>query len=106
MAPLVLITISWPSSSDSSSNGLGSWRLGAALETLLSGPRPRGPLVVDAAALHAAGLSPDTQYMYRVSAVNATGAGVPSNVSKLLVINKEIRQGRFTIVFVKEPVGF
>ena len=32
--------------------------------------------------------------------------GVNTNLSKLLVINKEIRQGRFTIVFVKEPVGF
>jgi hypothetical protein len=32
--------------------------------------------------------------------------GVNSNVSKLLIINMEIRQGRFTIVLVREPVGF
>ena len=32
--------------------------------------------------------------------------GVNTNVSKLLIINKEVRAGRFTIVFVKEPVGF
>ena len=32
--------------------------------------------------------------------------GVNTNVSKVLIINKEVRAGRFTIVFVKEPVGF
>jgi hypothetical protein len=32
--------------------------------------------------------------------------GVGTNLSKLLIINREIRPGRFTIVFVKEPVGF
>lgn len=32
--------------------------------------------------------------------------GIPSNVSKLLVINKEIRQGRLTAIIVKEPLGF
>jgi len=32
--------------------------------------------------------------------------GVNTNVSKVLIINKEVRPGRFTIVFVQEPVGF
>lgn len=32
--------------------------------------------------------------------------GVPSNVSKLLVINKEIKPGRITVIFVKEVLGF
>jgi len=32
--------------------------------------------------------------------------GVPSNISKVLIINKEIRAGRFTVVLVREPVGF
>jgi L-lactate utilization protein LutC len=31
--------------------------------------------------------------------------GVPTNLSKLLIINKEIRPGRFTVVLVREPVG-
>jgi len=32
--------------------------------------------------------------------------GVPSNVSKLLVINKEIKPGRITAIIVKEVLGF
>jgi hypothetical protein len=32
--------------------------------------------------------------------------GVNTNLSKVLIINKEIRPGRFTIVFVKQPLGF
>jgi L-lactate utilization protein LutC len=32
--------------------------------------------------------------------------GVNTNQSKLLIINKEIRQGRFTVVLVREPLGF
>lgn len=32
--------------------------------------------------------------------------GVPSNVSKLLIINKEIVPGRITVIFVKEKLGF
>lgn len=32
--------------------------------------------------------------------------GVPSNVSKILIINKEVRPGRFTVVLVREAVGF
>ena|SRR5438045_4144751 len=32
--------------------------------------------------------------------------GVNTNVSKILIINKEIRPGRFTVVLVREPVGF
>lgn len=32
--------------------------------------------------------------------------GVPSNVSKLLIINKEIIPGRVTLIFVKEKLGF
>jgi L-lactate utilization protein LutC len=32
--------------------------------------------------------------------------GVPSNVSKLLIINKEIRPGRITLIIVKEALGF
>lgn len=36
----------------------------------------------------------------------ANGNPKGSNVSKLLVINKEIRPGRLTIIFVKEKLGF
>jgi len=32
--------------------------------------------------------------------------GVGSNISKLLIINKEIRPGRFTVVLVRQNVGF
>ena len=32
--------------------------------------------------------------------------GVPSNVSKLLIFNKEVVPGRVTIIFVNEPLGF
>ncbi len=32
--------------------------------------------------------------------------GIPSNVSKLLIINKEIRPGRITMIIVKEILGF
>lgn len=32
--------------------------------------------------------------------------GVGSNVSKLLIINKEINPGRITVIFVKEKLGF
>ncbi len=32
--------------------------------------------------------------------------GVPSNVSKLLIINKEVKPGRITAVIVKEVLGF
>ena len=32
--------------------------------------------------------------------------GVPSNVSKLLIVNKEIVPGRITIIFVNEALGF
>lgn len=32
--------------------------------------------------------------------------GVPSNVSKLLVVNKEIKPGRITAIIVKEVLGF
>ncbi|MBI3379693.1 LUD domain-containing protein [Candidatus Gottesmanbacteria bacterium] len=32
--------------------------------------------------------------------------GVGSNVSKLLIINKEIKPGRITLIFVKEKLGF
>jgi hypothetical protein len=32
--------------------------------------------------------------------------GVGTNLSKVLIINKEVRPGRFTIVFVKQPLGF
>lgn len=32
--------------------------------------------------------------------------GVPSNVSKLLIINKEIKPGRITLILVKEELGF
>ena len=32
--------------------------------------------------------------------------GVPSNISKVLIINKEINPDRITIIFVKEKIGF
>jgi L-lactate utilization protein LutC len=32
--------------------------------------------------------------------------GINTNLSKLLIINKEVRAGRFTIVLVREPLGF
>jgi L-lactate utilization protein LutC len=32
--------------------------------------------------------------------------GVNTNLSKLLIINKEVRPGRFTVVLVREPLGF
>lgn len=32
--------------------------------------------------------------------------GVKSNVSKLLIINKEVRAGRFTVVLIRQNVGF
>lgn len=32
--------------------------------------------------------------------------GAPSNVSKILIINREIQPGRITVVFVKEKLGF
>ena len=32
--------------------------------------------------------------------------GVTSNLSKLLIINKEVRAGRFTVVLVRQNVGF
>lgn len=32
--------------------------------------------------------------------------GVPSNVSKLLIFNKEIKPGRVTMILVKEALGF
>ncbi len=32
--------------------------------------------------------------------------GVGSNVSKLLIVNKEIVPGRITLIFVKEKLGF
>lgn len=32
--------------------------------------------------------------------------GVPSKVSKVLIINKEIKPGRITLIFVKEVLGF
>lgn len=32
--------------------------------------------------------------------------GINTNVSKVLIINKEVRAGRFTVVLVREPVGF
>jgi L-lactate utilization protein LutC len=32
--------------------------------------------------------------------------GSPSNISKVLIVNKEIRAGRFTVVLLKEPAGF
>ncbi len=32
--------------------------------------------------------------------------GVKSNVSKLLIINREVRPGRITLIFVKEKLGF
>jgi len=32
--------------------------------------------------------------------------GVPSNVSKLLVISKEVKPGRITVIIVKEVLGF
>lgn len=34
------------------------------------------------------------------------GKPYKSNVSKLLIINKEIRPGRITVIFVKEKLGF
>lgn len=32
--------------------------------------------------------------------------GTPSEVRKVLIIHKEFRAGRFTVVLIKEPVGF
>ncbi len=32
--------------------------------------------------------------------------GVPSNVSKLLIVNKEINKGRMRLIFIDEPLGF
>jgi hypothetical protein len=32
--------------------------------------------------------------------------GVPSALSKILIVNREIRQGRFTVVLIREPIGF
>lgn len=32
--------------------------------------------------------------------------GIPSNVSKLLIINKEVKQGRITVIIVKKVLGF
>jgi hypothetical protein len=32
--------------------------------------------------------------------------GSPSNISKVLIINKEIRQGRFTVVLLREVAGY
>ena len=32
--------------------------------------------------------------------------GIDSEIKKLLVIRKEFRPSRFTIVLIKEPVGF
>jgi hypothetical protein len=31
--------------------------------------------------------------------------GVNSQVNKILIINKEFRPGRFTVVLIKEPIG-
>ncbi|HZQ30027.1 MAG TPA: LUD domain-containing protein [Patescibacteria group bacterium] len=32
--------------------------------------------------------------------------GVPSNVSKVLIVQKEIKPGRITLIFVREAIGF
>ncbi|HLX36059.1 MAG TPA: lactate utilization protein [Candidatus Limnocylindrales bacterium] len=32
--------------------------------------------------------------------------GSPSNISKVLILNKEIRAGRLTVVLIREPAGF
>ena len=32
--------------------------------------------------------------------------GTPSKIRKILIINEEFRPGRFTVVLIKEPVGF
>jgi hypothetical protein len=32
--------------------------------------------------------------------------GVPSALSKILIVNREIRQGRFTVVLIREPIGY
>jgi hypothetical protein len=32
--------------------------------------------------------------------------GVPSRLSKILIVNQEIRDGRFTVVLIREPIGF
>jgi hypothetical protein len=32
--------------------------------------------------------------------------GVPSRLSKILIVNQEIREGRFTVVLIREPIGF
>jgi hypothetical protein len=32
--------------------------------------------------------------------------GINTNVSKVLIINREVRPGRFTVVLVREPLGF
>jgi hypothetical protein len=32
--------------------------------------------------------------------------GVPSRLSKILIVNQEIRDGRFTVVLSRAPIGF
>ncbi len=32
--------------------------------------------------------------------------GVPSRLGKVLIVNHETRQGRFTVVLIREPIGF
>jgi len=32
--------------------------------------------------------------------------GIDSEIKKVLIINKEFRPDRFTVVLIKEPVGF
>ena len=31
--------------------------------------------------------------------------GINSSVNKILIVNREFRPGRFTIVLIKEPIG-
>ncbi len=47
------------------------------------------------------------EYTYPLEDERAQKAyGVHSNISKMLVVNKELAQGRITIVLVKEKLGF
>jgi hypothetical protein len=32
--------------------------------------------------------------------------GIDSAVRKILIVNQEFRPGRFTVVLIKEPIGF
>jgi hypothetical protein len=32
--------------------------------------------------------------------------GMPSSLNKILIVNKEFREGRITVVLIREPIGF